>query len=459
MTVPDPPITLRPGVAGRLTHGVRRRLAGRTAVQAALGNSAWLLGDRFLRMGFGLVVGVWIARYLGPDQFGLLSFAMAFTGLFSALASLGLDGIVVRELVTRPDERNVLLGTAAILKLVAGGLAMIVTIAAIAVLRPHDARSLWVVGIAAGAFIFQASSVVDLYFQSELRSRYTVIAAGVAFGISTIARILLLVTQRSVIAFAWATLGETALAAIFLLIAYRWTGARARAWEFSARVARLLLKDSWPLILSSISITIAMRIDQIMIGQMLSDREVGLYAAAARMSEVGYFIPSIIVTSIFPTIITTRRQSEALFYVRLQKLMNVLVGLGLAMALPVTLLAPLLMRMLFGAQYAEAANALRIMVWAGCFVFFGSGWSSWMLLENRTKTMLLFQLNAAAVNIALNLVLIPRLGIDGAAYATLLSYAVGHTVLAAIIPSQRRALRMLVRAAIPLYWFSRDGQT
>jgi PST family polysaccharide transporter len=382
-----------------------------------------LFADKILRMGVGLFVGVWIARYLGPEQFGLWNFALAFTALFAAFATLGLDAIVVRELVKNPERQNELLGSAFALKLIGGAITLLIALLAISLVRSGETLTLWLVGLSAAGFIFQSVNVIDFYFQAKVQSRYTVYAANGAFVLMTLVKIYLLLTSAPLIAFAWAGLGEIALTAIFLLAAYRFNHHNMREWRYDGRVARELLRDSWPLILSSIAIMIYMRIDQIMIGQMLGDKEVGLYSAAVRISEVWYFIPMAIVSSVFPAIIDAKKKCEALYYQRLQKLYNLLAILALAVAIPMTFLADWVMELLFGREYFLAGPVLSISIWCGLFASLSVASGKWFINEGYTKLALKRNLYGAVLNIVLNYYLIPIYGMLGAAFSTLLSFA------------------------------------
>jgi len=430
-------------------------LVDRHNLQAVLGNSTWLFMDKVIRMGVGLIVGLWVARYLGPGRFGLLNYGIAFTYLFSAVATLGLDSIVIRELVKSPENRDQILGSAFALKLIAGLFAFGFVMISITIIRPGDPVTLWVVGLSAAGLVCQSLNVIDLLFQSRVQSRYTVYAANSAFILIALVKVVLLLKAAPLVAFAWAGLGEVALTSLFLVVAYRARRMDIRAWRSKLHVMRDLLWASWPLMLSGISITISMRVDQVLIGQMLNDKQVGIYSAAVRISEIWYFIPVGIAGSAFPLLIESKKQNEHIYYQRLQKLYNFLVMLSIAFSMAMTVLAGPIIKLLYGPAYAASAAVLCIMIWSGVPVSFGCAWSNWMILENRTRTMFLFQITTAAVNLVLNIILIPRFGIVGSAYATLISYSFGHTVLAAIVKSQHRALAMLGRAIFPLSIFYR----
>ena len=430
---------------------IRETMAGRHDLRAIVGNSSWLFLDKVLRLGVGLLVGIWVARYLGPDRYGLLSFAIAFTSFFGALATLGLDGIVVRDLVKFPEKRDLILGSAFVLKLAGSLTAFAISIISIMVLRRGETLTLWVVALTATGFIFQSLNVIDLLFQARVQSRYTVYAANSAFILMTLTKVALLLVAAPLIAFAWAGLGELALTAAFLLVAYHVRRMEMRAWRPNWKLMLEMFSASWPLMLSGISIMISTRVDQVLIGQMLNDKQVGIYSVAARVAEMWYFIPLGIAASAFPLLIESKKQGEQLYYQRLQKLYDLLVMLAIGVAVIMTVLSGPAIKMLYGPAYAGSAGVLSVLIWSGVPVSFGCVWSNWMLLENRTRTMFFFQLTGAVVNIVLNFVLIPRFGIMGSAYATLISYSFGHTILAVSMKSQHRALAMLASAIFP-FW-------
>ncbi len=294
-------------------------------------NTSWLFGEKILRMIVGLFVGIWVARYLGPEQFGLFSYAQSFVGLFTAIATLGLDGIVIRELVKDESKRDVLLGTAFRLKLI-GAFGVLLFLAVAVNFTSNDHYTNILIFIIASATIFQSLNVIDMYFQSKVLSKYVVYANIISLFISTIIKIILLLNEAPLIAFAWVILFDSFVLAMGFLYFYLHNHLSFRVWKFEKSVAISLLKDSWPLILSGIVISIYMKIDQVMIKEMLDSEAVGQYAAAVRLSEAWYFIPMVIASSLFPAIINAKKQSEELYYARLQKLYDLMVWMAIAIA-------------------------------------------------------------------------------------------------------------------------------
>ncbi|MFM6199420.1 MAG: flippase, partial [Dolichospermum sp.] len=301
-----------------------------------IANTGWLFADRILRMGVGLFVGVWVARYLGVQQFGVFNYATAFVALFSTLSTLGLDAIVVRSIVREPEKRAEILGTAFWLKLFGGVAALLLAVSSIIVVRHDDQLTISLVAILSSVGIFQAFDTIDLWFQSQVQSKYTVIAKNTAFVITALVKVALISLHAPLIAFAWAGLGEVSLGAIGLIISYRVRGYSPWLWPWSLPLAKTLLKESWPLILSGLTIMIYMRIDQIMLGQMVGDKAVGLYSAATRISEVWYFIPMAMASSVSPAIYAAKEVSESLYYRRIKQLIRMLVLISLVISVPMS---------------------------------------------------------------------------------------------------------------------------
>jgi polysaccharide transporter, PST family len=153
---------------------IRARIENRPGLLKILDNIGWLFFDKMLRMAVGLLVVVWMARYLGPEQFGLLNFAMAFVGLFGAIATLGLQGIMVRDIVRKPEESKVILGTGFVLQVVGGLMAFGLVILVISYLRPDDTLAKTIVAILGFTQVLKASEVVKYWFESQVQSKFVV---------------------------------------------------------------------------------------------------------------------------------------------------------------------------------------------------------------------------------------------------------------------------------------------
>ena len=302
---------------------LRRRIAHRPQLLKIIDNIGWLFFDKVLRMGVGLLVGVWIARYLGPEQFGLLSFATAFVGLFGAFAGLGLQGIVVRDIVLEPAGKGETLGTAAVLHVLGGLVAYGLILLVIFWLRPEDTLAKTLVAILGSMMLFKASDVAVYWFESQVLSKYTVLVQNGTFLAFALVKVVLILQDAPLVLFAWMVMGEAFAGAVLMFWAISRVGFPLAGLRATAIRAGEMLRASWPLLVSGVAITVYMKVDQIMLGQIIGDKAVGLYSAATRISEVWYFVPMAIVASVLPAILQSRMASEAQYYRRLQLLFDV----------------------------------------------------------------------------------------------------------------------------------------
>ncbi len=383
-------------------------------------NTSWLMAEKIFRSVVNLVVGVWVVRYLGPERFGLLSYAMSFVFLFSAIANLGLEGIIVRNLVNAPHKKDVLIGTAFWLKVV-GALGALVFISVSIQFTSNDHLTNILIFIIAGGLLFQSFNVIDFYFQSKVLSKYVAFAQFLQVIISSLIKLTLIFLKVPLLWFAVVLLLDSLVLATGLITMYLKQRLSFSTWRFNYDVARQVLKSSFPLIFSWIAVTIYMKIDQVMIKEMLGTNAVGNYAAAVRLCEAWYFIPIVITSSLFPAIINAKKTDEKLYYDRIQKLYDLMVWLSVLIAIPIAIFGNKIIDVLFGIEFGEAAQVLKIYIWATPFVFLNVASAKWLINENLTRISLYRAVCGSITNIILNIILIPKYGITGAAWTTFIS--------------------------------------
>jgi len=413
-------------------------------------NTSWLMAGHVVRMVAGLLVWVWLARYLGPAEFGLLNYAMAFVGLFAALASVGVDGVLVRELVKAPEARERLLGSAMALKLI-GTLLMWLVLLIVVGLAGQDDSTIMLVGVIAASYLFQALNVIDTVFQAQVLSRYVAKAQIVQVLLSSLIKIGLILGEAPLFWFAIMSVVDAALLALMLLYIYRARQGAIGLWRIDVPLMRRLLRDSWPLILSGMAVSAYMRIDQVMINQQIDAEAVGYYAVAIRLCEAWYFIPVAITASLFPAIMQAREAGESLYFARLQRLHNLMVLISLLIALPLCLLADEMIAMLYGEAYASAAPVLAIYAWVVLFVSFGMASDKYLLAENLPWLSFWRTFTGLLVNVVLNYLLIGAYGLVGAAIATLISYSVAAYIFD-LLDHRCRRIWMIKNRALLGFW-------
>ncbi len=401
---------------------LRRRVEHRPGLLKILDNIGWLFFDKMMRMGVGLLVGVWVARYLGPEQFGQLNYAIAFVGIFGALAGLGLNGIVVRDIVRDPQSANVTLGTAFILQALGGLLAMVLVILTITLLKPDDEYTRIMVIVMSVSLVFKATDAIKYWFEAHVQSRYVVWIENGIFIIMALLRVAMILTEASLMSFVWLALIETLIISIGLVWIYTTRSSFSELFNASVSRAKTLMQDSWPLLLSAIAVTLYMRIDVIMLEEMSNSREVGIYAAASRISEIWYFIPMIIVSSFSPSLVVLFNENKALYLARLRRLYFLMFWLSIAGSTFIFSFSEFITGTLFGNEFIGTASVLSIHLWSSIAVFLGVASSQYLLIERLQKYSMYRTVIGLIINIVLNLLLIPGMGAIGASIATLISY-------------------------------------
>lgn len=421
-------------------------------------NFAWLSGDRIARMGISLLVGAAVARHLSPHGFGVLAFAIAISELVGCFASLGFESLLPRELLRYPEQANRLHGTGFWCMLTAALLLYSGAVAPIAIFGTSGTEGTLSL-LLAGLLLFRAPlGILNLQFTVQLRAQYGVLAANLGFLISTAVRLWLIYNGASVVAFVAVLLIEPLGTAIATYIFYRRAGYRVTDWRWDGELARRLLKESWPLMLSSFATIIYMRMDQVMLAYMRGESEVGIYGAALRLSEVWYFIPIALGSSLFPALVRTRELDPAAYLTRLQRYYDFNATFAYTLIILMVPAAPWLFKVIFGQSYAGADAVFQVHMWACLCVFLGIASSQHLSIEGWTRFMFLSTALGAVTNLALNFLFIPHWGASGAAVATIISQLCS-TLLASFLwaPTrcngwmQIRALLIPLRAMVWLW--------
>jgi len=414
-------------------------------------NTSWLFAEKILRMVVGLLVGIWVARYLGPDKFGLLSFAHSFVGLFTIFATLGLDEVVVRELVKDESRRDSLVGTTFWLKLFGAFLVLLVLAFAIN-FTSNDVDTHILVFIIASATIFQSFNIVDFYFQSKILGKFVAYANFISLFISTIVKIALILSHASLLAFAWVVLFDSfVLACGFIYFFLKHSTFRIKYLIFHKSTAIDLLKDSWPLIFSGGVLMIQARIDQVMIKEMLGSLEVGYYSVAMRLIEAVAFIPMLLKSSLYPSIQSAKIQSKALYQDRLLNFYRLNFLFFLVLAIPIFIFAEPIIVLLFGIEYQPAGVLLALLSIRLFFANMGVARGTYILTENLMKFSMFTMILGTIVNIYLNYVLIPNYGARGAIVATIVSFFTTIYLVDIFYSKTRHNVILQVKSIITFY--------
>lgn len=415
----------------------RQRLEGRGVLLMALNNSSWLLLERLVRLVLGLLVVAWVARYLGPAQFGELAYALAYIAFFTVLATLGLDGIALRDVSRDSKVAGEVLGTVLYLRLAIGLACWLSAVAGMAWVNGWHDRSVGIVALIGGMLVFQAVDSVDLWFQSQSQSRRTVLVKLVAMLLTSAVKVLLILLQAPLIAFAAVTMLDGLISAAGLILAYRRFPC-GQAWQFNTAQARRLLHQSWPLIVSGLSVTFYSRVDQLLINRMLGEHALGIYTAAMPFTNSWMFIALIITTSVSPILSRMRVESMRNYQIKLAQVVRLNALIALLIGVSLYVFSGLITQLFLGDEYRDSASVLAILGFGNIFVFIGICQGIWVINEGWRWIVISSTIAASICSLALNLLLIPLYGVDGAACASLLTLFVSVILVPLLLSSDLR---------------------
>jgi PST family polysaccharide transporter len=407
-------------------------------------NIAWLASEKAIQFALAFLVGAYIARFLGPDQYGLLGYAQGVVSMAAAVTTLGIDDIVVRQLVIDPTKRYEYLSAAALLRLTVGLFfvalaAMYCGASSLSDSSPH------LILIMMLALPFSALGVFALDLQAIVASKQAALARASQSVICSLLRLMSALFKFPLVAFAWINTLEGPLFGTILVACHRRVAPPVRVKIPRLSTLAYLSGQGWPLLLSSISVILYMKMDQIMLKFMCGDRETGIYLAAVRLSELWNFIPVVICSSIYPSILKARETDSVKYAKRMQLLFDGLYFIGLALSVFSTLFAAPIVKTLFGSAYLASVPVLQVHIWSTIAIFLGIASGQWLLAEGLQFISLIRTALGLLVNLMLNLVLIPNYGALGAALATTVSYSVAVLAGVMLTHQTRPAFEMLLR--------------
>ena len=413
-------------------------------------NFGWLLTDRVVRLAISLVVNVWLVRYLGVERLGLMSFAQSLVVLFAVFAQLGLETILVRDLVRRPEASRDLLGTALALRLTGALVTLVLSFVTVRIMRPGDTVAMLLTLVFATTAFSQTFDVMEYWFQSRSTLGPLVSARMSASLLAAFAKAAAILMRAPLVVIAMVIAGEYALSTLALIVAYRLQSDGPRGWRARREQAAELLRSSWPLFLNGVAIVISVRVDQMILTAIHGPRENGLYAASQRLTEVIYYVPVAVMAAANPALLRSHQKDPVEYGRRLQRVFSALALGGLAIGAGVSLLSGPLVRLLFGPAFAGTASVLAIQAWTAPMLFLGVAQTNWFIAHERQTGLLVRSAVAAGLSVMLNLALVPSLGARGAAITTLVSQTIAQILLNACFAETRGLFRMQLRAFIPV---------
>lgn len=409
-------------------------------------NASWLIGGKIAQMALSFFVSILTARYLGPGNYGTISYANAYVAFFTSLCTLGINSVIIKDFVEKPQEQGQTIGTALIMRSFSSFLSAITIMCIVNVVDHDESTIIMVTALCSISLLFQVFDTFNYWFQSHYESKVTSIATFIAYSATALYRIVLLVLHKDVEWFAFATSVDYIVLGIFLFLSYKkYNGPKL---SFSLEKAKSLIGSSYHYILSGMMVAVYGQTDKLMLKQMLDASSVGYYSLAATLNLMWVFVLQAIIDSMYPTIMRMHEQDKEEFEKKNRQLYAIVIYVSIVVAICFVVFAPFIIKILYGDAYMPAVETLRIITWYTIFSYLGVARNAWIVCENKQKYLKYMYLSAALINIALNYIMIPIWGASGAALASLTTEACTSIVLPYFIKDMRPNVKLMADALL-----------
>ena len=414
----------------------------------AVNNAGWIIFGKVAQGVINLLVGLLTARYLGPSNYGIINYAGAYIAFFTSLCTLGINSVLVKELIDNPDKEGEILGSSILMRMASSILSAITIIGIVSVVDRDEPTTVLVVALCSIGVIFHVFEVFNYWFQAQLKSKITSMASLVAYAITAAYKVYLIVTDKSIEYFTVSTSIDYIVVAIILYICYK--KHNGQKLSCSLATGKRILSKSCHFILPGLMVAVYGQTDKLMLKQLISDTEIGYYSTATTVCNMWVFVMGAIITSVYPSIMQANKDGNEKEFERLNKILYAIVFyLSVFVSVLFAVLAEPVIYILYGEAYLPSVNPLRIITWYTAFSYLGVARNAWVVGKDKQKYLIWIYMSAALSNVLFNIWLIPIWGASGAALASLIAQIV--TVMVApffIKPLKRNSVLMLEAIAL-----------
>lgn len=417
-----------------------------------ISNTSWIIFEKIIQMFIQLFVGLLSVRYLGPENYGTISYIGSFISLFNSISTLGLDGVVIKHIIDEPENTGEIVGTSIVMRIISSSISIIGILLMIYIVDDRNTNLLFLAILQSVSLVFMSFEIIDFWFQSKLNSKYVSIAKTIATFVVSIWKVYLLATSKTLEYFAISTtLQYIIIAGLLMYLYFKENGEKLK---ISIRRAKNLIKESYHFILSGMMVVIYTQMDKIMIGQMIDKEQVGIYTAASSIPGMYSFIFTAIINSSRPIILEAKKKSSIEYLKRIKQLYSAIIWISIFISIMMLFASKLTMYILYGKSYLAGAGVLNIATWSNIFATLGTARGIWIVAENKGKYVKKYLLWGAIINLVLNVFIIPIYGINGAAISTLITQIV-TCIIAPMFYKETRIHTKYIYESMLLKWGER----
>lgn len=409
-------------------------------------NSSWIVAERVYQMILSLIISIFTARFLGPDNLGIITYAASFVAAFLPIATFSMEYVVIRELVQYPEKSGEILGSGILLRLISGFLSVLIIVALVSTLKPQNTQYLVVTVLSSISLLCYSLVLIESWLQAQLQSKYATIIKSIAYTVMSAYKVFILVMKKDVTWFAFASSLDMII--VVFLYAFLYFGKRSQRISISGGMLKLLISQSFPFVLSGMMVVAYGQLDRIILEQHHGPGVLGQYGTASTLCYMWQFIPAAIITSARPIILKFKGNDDRAYIRRLKQIYAFIWWLSIVVALVLTITGDWIVITLYGTDFSGSANALKILTWSQGFSLLAGVRTIWFVAEDKNKYLVLVQAVSAAFSILVYFLLIPPFGITGAAVAILLSQMFIALASTLFHPQTRESSKLILDAIL-----------
>ncbi|MCF6775583.1 flippase [Thiotrichales bacterium 19X7-9] len=402
-----------------------------------IAGTSWQLIERFINLFLSFFISIYLIRYLGPERFGIWSYAQSYVFLFATLTTMGLQVVLVKELSKNEKNQEELMGTAFVIMLIGSMLMVVISLLIAYFYQGINNTTFWMIALLVLSNVILSFNVIQFYFQSVSKTKLTAIALLCQDFIDALGKLVFIVYNLPLLFLGVIYCIEVMFMIVILIIFYSKNFAGITLWRFNYALAKSLLKISLPLALAGAMVSLYMRLDQVMLEYFNGMSIVGEYSAAVKLVEIWYMFPMIIIPNLLPYYVKAVNHHSDLFFKAVKGIYCCCILVTVSISLILSYFDKEIINLLFGIHYNHSALILKISVWTSVFVFLNVATVLYYYPKNLEKYIILRSFFGLLVNVVANFILIPSYGGVGAAYATLLAQFSTVFISALLIPKWR----------------------
>jgi O-antigen/teichoic acid export membrane protein len=394
-----------------------------------------------LRLFTGFFVGLWLARYLGPTEYGIYNYVVSLASIFITIATFGTTEVIVKKILDEKFTREESLKSGFNLRLILSFILFFI-LGLYSYFLEDDKNIQKYILITSVALFFQPFEIVDSFFRAQVQVHKSSIWRIIQLCATALARIALILTKAPLTWFYFLFVLDMAFYSVLIITTYLKENPSFFKNKMDFEILKEIVNESFPLMIITVSSLMLARFDNVMIAKILDQTSVGIYSAASKTIEIGTLFSVLVSMSLYPAILNSRKFNPDVYFKIMAMLNRFLFAGGLFLSLLVYFFAGDIIKILFGVNFLASKEILEVLSFNILFVSFYQVSYRWYLSENKQKLMMYKTMSAVVFNIVLNVLLIKTFGVIGAAYGSVITSLIFHFMFEAFFKSTRQCFRI-----------------